>query len=218
MMQREIAQGRLVRQAGIVKVPVLAVAGEGDQIVDPQALDHWAQALPTETVLLNECGHMPMLERAREFNARVFAFLTGDPSHLHTTIPEPPEEIEDLAVSETPEEELPPLTHPEPKTPGSAGAADTGSPPSVTRKQGDARYPSSRDSDPESAGGRPRDSAGNGGGVGGLSEVPEDLFEWPDSLKKSRPWDRSRETDRQAGEERGEEDGEPEDPDEKPRP
>src|ERR687897_60368 len=36
VMQREISRGRLVRQARIIKVPVLAIAGEEDQIVDPQ--------------------------------------------------------------------------------------------------------------------------------------------------------------------------------------
>src|SRR4051794_19818074 len=52
VMRREIARGRLVRQAGVVKVPVLAVAGEEDQIVDPQAAHDWAQAVSAEVVLL----------------------------------------------------------------------------------------------------------------------------------------------------------------------
>src|SRR4051812_3184735 len=110
VMRREIARGRLVRQAGVIKVPVLVVAGEEDQIVDPQAADEWARSVSTEVVLLDECGHFPMLERTAEFNARVLAFLTGDSRYLDA-MAEPSEEIagegEDTTVEETFEE--PPL-------------------------------------------------------------------------------------------------------------
>src|SRR5215210_1348509 len=61
VMRREIARGRLVRQAGIVKVPVLVIAEEEDQIVDPQAASDWAQTVSAEVAFLNECGHLPML-------------------------------------------------------------------------------------------------------------------------------------------------------------
>ncbi|HET7480732.1 MAG TPA: alpha/beta hydrolase [Rubrobacteraceae bacterium] len=81
--RREIAGGRLARQARIIKVPVLLVTGEEDQIVDPQAVGVWARSFPqAEVVLMDECGHMPMIERTAEFNAQVLAFLTGDARYL----------------------------------------------------------------------------------------------------------------------------------------
>jgi hypothetical protein len=70
---------------------------------------------------------------------------------------------------------------------------------------------------------------------GRLPEIPDNLFEWPDSLKEARSWDRSRETIRPDREESGEgphpgedtnpeedtnrkEDTDPEGPKEGPRP
>src|SRR5215213_8583534 len=80
--RREISRGRLARQAGIIKTPVLLIAGEEDQIVDPQSTSDWARTLPTEVVLFDECGHLPMLERTGAFDAQVLAFLTGDHRYL----------------------------------------------------------------------------------------------------------------------------------------
>jgi hypothetical protein len=235
MMQREIARGRLIRQSRVIKVPVLAIAGEEDQIVDPQAASDWARTLPVETVFLNECGHLPMLERTDGFNAQVLTFLTGDPRYLDAAAA-PPEEIKDVA--ETPEE-TPPLADVESGDPA-PGTADPG-PPNAARQQ-DGRYPS-RDREPEGPGdpydaskqpggqepdrsttepiesdGAERRTRGHteNGGDTGVPEVPKGLFEWPDSLKKSRPWDRSGETDRQAEEERNE-DTDPGEPENGPR-
>src|ERR671917_2247517 len=81
--RREISRGRLARQARIIKIPLLLVAGEEDQIVDPQAVGAWASSVDqAEVCLLDECGHMPMIERTAEFNAQVLAFLTGDARYL----------------------------------------------------------------------------------------------------------------------------------------
>lgn len=83
VMRREIAGGRLARQTRMIKVPILIIAGEEDQIVDPQAVGVWTRgADQAEVVLMNDCGHMPMLERTSEFNAQVLAFLTGDARYL----------------------------------------------------------------------------------------------------------------------------------------
>lgn len=81
--RREISGGRLARQARIIKVPMLLIAGEDDQIVDPQSVGSWARtADQAEVCLIDDCGHLPMIERTAEFNAQILAFLTGDARYL----------------------------------------------------------------------------------------------------------------------------------------
>ena len=239
VMRREIARGRLARQAGIIKVPVLVIAGEEDQIVDPQAAEDWARTISAEVVFLEQCGHLPMLERAGEFDARVLTFLTGDQRYLDTIVEwseETAEELErDTTVAEMSEE--PPFTaHAESDATDSGstetGDAPPGDRPNVVRKQ-DGRYPprdrglentedpedrydaaqdpsvEQQHSEPNTSNGverRPRSRPRRTGDdeAGPLPEIPPDLFEWPESLKEARPWDRSRETGQPAGEERGE--------------
>ncbi len=231
--RREISRGRLARQAGIIKAPVLLITGEEDQIVDPQATSDWTRTLRAEVVFLDECGHLPMIERTGEFNAQILAFLTGDSRHLDVA-PEPPEETEDTAATPA---ERPPLARPEPaSSPEPDAAADLEDLPTVARKQ-DGGYPS-RDRDPgevqdhpddtdptvdrhlerfgppedDGAERRPQRRARNGDDTS-LPEIPEDLFQWPDSLKESRPsWDRPHETDREAQEKRDEDTTPEEDP------
>ena len=224
--RREIARGRLARQAGIIKAPVLAVAGEEDQIVDPQATNDWARTVSAEIVLLGQCGHLPMLERTGEFNARVLAFLTGDQRYLDKIDegPEEPagEEERDVVAEMSGETPFPERAEPEPDVAPPEGR------PNVVRKQ-DGRYPP-RDREPDGAEDRrdaapdpgveqhPDPTAGNGAEgqtrrrprrtgeeAGSLPEMPDNLFDWPDSLKKTRSWDRSRETERPVEEEHGEE-------------
>jgi pimeloyl-ACP methyl ester carboxylesterase len=81
--RREISRGRLARQARIIKIPLLAVAGGEDQIVDPQSAGVWAGGVEkAEVCLIDGCGHLPMIERTAEFDAQVLAFLTGDARYL----------------------------------------------------------------------------------------------------------------------------------------
>jgi pimeloyl-ACP methyl ester carboxylesterase len=234
VMRREIARGRLTRQAGIVKVPVLVIAGEEDQIVDPQAAEDWARTVSAEVVFLEECGHLPMIERPGEFDARVLVFLTGDQRYLDT-ITEWSEEMDgeeggDVTAAEIPEESsFPPRAEPgtsesDPPEPEDAHSEDR---PNVIRKQ-DGRYPprdrsyedakdrydashdpsNEQHSDANAGNGaerRPRSRPRRTGDEAGpLPDIPRDLFEWPESLKEARPWDRSRETGRPVGEEPGE--------------
>lgn len=93
----EISGSRLLRQAGIIKVPVLLVAGEQDRIVDPQSVTNWGQSIGhAEIALLNDCGHLPMVEKTGELGARILAFLTGDERYMNyareapAVVPEPP--------------------------------------------------------------------------------------------------------------------------------
>jgi hypothetical protein len=81
--RREISGGRLARQARIIKIPLLLIAGEEDPIVDPQAVGVWARSVEQAKIyLLDACRHLPMIERTAEFNAQILAFLTGDARYL----------------------------------------------------------------------------------------------------------------------------------------
>ena len=61
---------------GDVTVPVLVIGGSSDRITVPAASEYLAEHLPkAELKLFDRCGHMPMLERHREFNEIVGAFL-----------------------------------------------------------------------------------------------------------------------------------------------
>lgn len=66
-----------------IDVPALVVGGTADRITVPEASEHLAQNLrKAELKLFDGCGHMPMLERHREFNALLERFLDehlGDP-------------------------------------------------------------------------------------------------------------------------------------------
>jgi hypothetical protein len=236
-VRREVARGRLLRQAGAVKVPVLVVTGEEDQIVDPRAADHWARTLLAEIVFMEGCGHLPMLERTGDFNDRILAFLTGDDRYLDDgTEPAEDETREDLDIGEnTPEKVYPPMSS------ESSEPDDTSEHPSdrptVFRKQGGRYVPRDRggaedwsedrdEPSADSAADRPREPlADEGEDVeerppkrGGMPEIPKDLFELPEPLE-FRPRDLSREEDdRRIREQRGEHaGGEPERPEEGPR-
>jgi pimeloyl-ACP methyl ester carboxylesterase len=237
--RREISNGRLVRQAGIIKIPVLAIAGEEDQIVDPQATSDWARTLSAEVVLLNECGHLPMLERSGAFNAQVLAFLTGDHRYLEAADEPQEEEMvgedEEAAVAETPEGSVSsaPATEPDPST---VTRKQEGGPPPRNR---DLEYAERRDeasappvdqdadrvAEPQHKVDGPEERSqdhvnrGENEGVVGrpMPELPRDLFEWPRSLEELRPQDSSRGAERQVRDERGEDtDQQPEDPEKGP--
>src|ERR687894_1443129 len=99
--RREISRGRLARQARIIKIPLLLIAGEEDQIVDPQAVSAWARSVDqAEVCLLDKCGHLPMIERTAEFNAQILAFFTGDARYLDYAKAAPATEEEEEAEYE----------------------------------------------------------------------------------------------------------------------
>ncbi len=212
VMQREISRGRLVRQAGIIKVPVLAIAGEEDQIVDPQALVDWNRAFPSaEILLMDGVGHLPMLESTGEFNARILAFLTGDPRYLEM-IEEPaeaePDDEEGFPAWSEDEDDAPPTVHR--KRDGSySPQRDPEEEPETADDEATLELGEEgldRGEDPDEA--APRGAAGRegreqrrrearrrghaadegGDGIDGPSQhVPGDLFEWPEAWKEFRP-------------------------------
>ena len=222
--RREISRGRLVRQAGIIKMPMLVVSGEEDQIVDPHSVGAWAGSVQrAEICLMDGCGHAPMIERPAEFNAQVLAFLTGDARYLdqvessHTTA----EENEEAQPSDDPATDLPPhaegttvppdeapstddtadLTReypvsdevPADEVPADEGPAD-GAPadkarPKVHRKregtyEADGREPPPPGSPSDHFENRRRRAASS---EDLIPELPEDLFNWPEPRRETRP-------------------------------
>lgn len=203
--RREISRGRLARQARIIKIPLLVVAGEQDQIVDPQSVGVWAGGVDrAEISLIDECGHLPMIERTAEFNAQILAFLTGDSRYLDLIPPTAgqPKEPEEL-ISETqnptqtgetstdaaPSDDTADLTPPTTDL-----DADRDSVPKVVRKQ-NGRYPArSRRpeaphpaEEPEATRARREPTDENF-----LPELPPDLFDWPETRREFGPRERRR--------------------------
>jgi hypothetical protein len=158
-------------------------------------------AFPTsEVVLLEDAGHMPMLEKTGEFNARILAFLTGDSRYLETA-------DEEMVEDERPfDDDLPeePFFE-EPKE-----TDDHEAPPTVTRKR-DGLYPPRGHAagDDNTAGfeedfapeGEPRATPGEEerpararrdrardekSGEAPADKMPEDLFRLPDAWKEFR--------------------------------
>jgi pimeloyl-ACP methyl ester carboxylesterase len=217
VMQREVSRGRLVRQAGIIKVPVLIITGEEDQVVDPRATDDWIRTVPAEVVFLDECGHLPMLERTAEFDARVLAFLTGDSRYLDT-VAEPQEEIagQDLDAAKTSESAgssartaagtgQPESANPddaEPGTPSDVADAQDGRYPlrGEEAEVSEGRLDTSGETGDDSAEESPR-NRDKGDADAPIIETPSNLFDWPE-LKEPQPWDRSGETRRRDQEKR----------------
>jgi len=208
--RREISRGRLARQARIIKIPLLVVSGEEDQIVDPQAVGVWAGGVDkAEICLIDECGHMPMIERIAEFNAQILAFLTGDARYLDYVrpVPEPDEVAETNYVDE--EDEAHPstdITGPSDDTVDLSPRptvfdAERDNVPRVVRKHG-GRYParispqqppkaySDAVEEPPTSGTRARREPSDEDFLPGL---PDDLFDWPETRRefgsRERPQD-----------------------------
>jgi pimeloyl-ACP methyl ester carboxylesterase len=193
--RREISRGRLARQARIIKIPLLVVAGEEDQIVDPQSVGVWAGGVErAEICLIDECGHMPMVERIAEFNAQILAFLTGDARYLDYIHPvaETKEEVETHHVEGGEEEYA--TTGPSDDTVDLGPRPTELEPerdnvPRVVRKHGGrypARirpqqpYPDPVDEQPTSGDRARREPSDEDF----LPELPDDLFDWPETRRE----------------------------------
>lgn len=205
--RREISRGRLVRQAGIIKMPMLVVSGEEDQIVDPHSVSAWAGSVQrAEICLMDGCGHAPMIERPAEFNAQVLAFLTGDArylDHLETPLPtaddheetEPEDEEADVLLDEevsAPQEDAPAtddtadLTVEYPIS--DDGPSDDEAPPKIHRKQGGTYQADVHDEPPvEPPGDRVQNRRRRTTSADDpIPELPEDLFDWPEPRREPR--------------------------------
>jgi hypothetical protein len=199
--RRELSRGRLARQARIIKIPLLVVAGEEDQIVDPQSVGVWAGGVErAEISLIDECGHMPMVERIAEFNAQILAFLTGDARYLDYVHPvtETNEVVETHQVEGGEEEYA--TTDPSDDTvdlspPPTELEPERDSTPRVVRKRG-GRYPArSRPQQPypepveeqPTSGDRARREPSD---EDFLPDLPDDLFDWPETRREFGPRER----------------------------
>ena len=61
-----------------VKAPTLILWGKHDELANPAGADRLERAIPgSKKVLIDNCGHMPQLERADQFNHLVGEFLGG---------------------------------------------------------------------------------------------------------------------------------------------
>ena len=205
--RREISRGRLARQVRIIKIPLLVVSGEEDQIVDPQAVGVWAGGVDkAEICLIDECGHMPMIERVAEFNAQILAFLTGDARYLDYIHPVPETKVE----AETDYVDEGGETYPSTDITGPSDDtvdlsarptvfdAERDNLPRVVRKHG-GKYParipppqaySDTAQEPPASGSKDRRESS---GEDFLSELPPDLFDWPETQRefgsRARPED-----------------------------
>jgi pimeloyl-ACP methyl ester carboxylesterase len=73
------AIGRSDPRRGLAEVqcPILSIGARHDRICPAADLEAWAQQVPpVATVLLEECGHMLMLERPQAFNDQIGQFLS----------------------------------------------------------------------------------------------------------------------------------------------
>ena len=62
-----------------VKAPTLIVWGKYDELANPAGADRLEQTIPgSKKVIIDDCGHMPQIEKAAEFNALVRDFLKSD--------------------------------------------------------------------------------------------------------------------------------------------
>ena len=60
-----------------VKAPTLIVWGKYDELANPAGADRLEKTIPgSKKVIIDNCGHMPQLEKADEFNRLVREFLT----------------------------------------------------------------------------------------------------------------------------------------------
>ncbi|HSK98837.1 MAG TPA: alpha/beta hydrolase [Rubrobacteraceae bacterium] len=233
--RREISRGRLARQARIIKIPVLVIAGEEDQIVDPQAVGAWARSVDkAEVCLLDSCGHLPMIESTAEFNAQILAFLTGDARYLEYVEPAAVSEDESAAYDEgvPVDEPAPPpelfksaddtadLTPPQEEP--DAGTGRVEELPNVVRRREGVFPPRDSGADDESSDGSPDDgtevrrrtprTGRKSPAEDIIPELPEELFDWPEPRDEFRYGDRARRRPPEDGENGSEA------PEEPPRP
>lgn len=75
---RALAVANLRQPIDPISCPVLSLTTRGDRIVPLADAEAFQADLPgTRTVVLDGCGHMPMLERPQAFNSELVQFIEG---------------------------------------------------------------------------------------------------------------------------------------------
>jgi len=83
-MQEAGDRGALTEQdVRSVKAPTLILWGKYDELANPAGADRLERTIPgARKIIIDDCGHMPQLEKAEEFNRLVRDFLAA-PQHSH---------------------------------------------------------------------------------------------------------------------------------------
>ena len=64
------------KELAAIKVPTLLIAGENDKTAPPSVMEKMAQKIPgSEYVCIPQCGHLGPMDKPKEFNAALLAFL-----------------------------------------------------------------------------------------------------------------------------------------------
>jgi len=81
---RAVEKGSIRDQLGQVQAPTLLVWGKQDQITPPDVAETFNEGIPnSELHWIDECGHVPMMERPETFNRIYLDFLrrvVGEPA------------------------------------------------------------------------------------------------------------------------------------------
>ncbi len=185
-VKREISRERISRQSRNLKAPMLVIAGEEDQIVDPASNETWSRtASRSEAVMMESCGHLPMIEVTAEFNSRLMSFITGDERYLSESRPATPEPAaeEETQLVEEPQGIDGMEPDPEASAPDPEEQRARASGMSREEELGYSREGHSRHSASERRGGdRRRDTAAEDL----IPELPGDLFSWSSGREKRR--------------------------------
>ena len=206
-LRQEVPERRLVSQARGVGVPVLLVAGEEDQIVDPESVEAWAGIFGRSQIhLIRRCGHLPMVECHKELGDLILGFVSGETVQAQ---PEQPVLQPEIPKEEPREERTPPAnTGREPKIlrrkrrdttqSGSSYAGGSNDAPEQPIEESPAPSPEQ----PTTNGrGTWRSSQGQKSAQRGSIYVPDDLFDWPESYSSRTRKDDKEPPEDESGEE-----------------
>jgi len=77
-LSRTARKNHLGEQLSNIQAPTLLVWGRQDVVTPPEACEQFAAKIPNNRVLwLDQCGHVPMVEKVEEFAKEMNAFLDG---------------------------------------------------------------------------------------------------------------------------------------------
>ncbi|VAX39830.1 hypothetical protein MNBD_PLANCTO03-1912 [hydrothermal vent metagenome] len=75
-LSRTARKNHLGKKMSEIKVPTLLMWGRQDIVTPPEAAEQFCQMLPnSRLVWFDECGHVPMVEKADEFAAELLRFV-----------------------------------------------------------------------------------------------------------------------------------------------